>query len=75
MATKIVRVGDQVAIPVDRRLLAEIGLTEESWVEVDREGQHLVVAPARKMEGDDPTDPLLDRILHRYNEVFVRLAW
>ena len=70
MITKLKRSGDDVVLVLDEALLQDLGLDENSEVEVSTDGKVLIVAPTRA----ERFRKAMDEINRPYDGVFRRLS-
>ena len=76
MLKQLTRHGNSTALVLDRTLLKLLGLEQDSVVEIQVEGGHLIISPARD-EDDIRTrkfNEVQDRVHKRYAKTFERLA-
>jgi antitoxin MazE len=74
MKTKLTRIGDDIALVLDRPLLDELGLDESSEIEVSTNGDVLVMTPLREPGRRLKLNKILDELDEDYAGVFRRLA-
>lgn len=74
MKKKLTRTGNSVALVLDKPLLEELGLDENSEVEISSNGDVLVVTPLRDAAREKKFRKAVDKINHKYAGLFRRLA-
>ena len=74
MKTRLIRIGNSVALILDRPLLEKLGLKEDAEVELSTNGDMLVVTPIRKPARRRKLNKILDKMDQQYSGVFRRLA-
>ncbi len=74
MKKKLTRTGNSVALVLDRPLLDQLGLDENSEVEVSTNGDVLVMTPMREPARRRKLNKILDELDEQYAGVFRRLA-
>jgi antitoxin component of MazEF toxin-antitoxin module len=74
MKKKLTRTGNSVALVLDRPLLEQLGLDENSEVEVSTNGDVLVMTPTREPARRRKLNKILDELDEQYAGVFRRLA-
>ena len=74
MIKKLTRTGNSVAIVLDKPLLEQAGLDEDSEVEVSTNGQVIVISPVREAGRDRKLKRILEEMDEEYAGVFKRLA-
>jgi len=72
MKTKLTRIGDDVALMLDPSILEELGLDENSEVELTTDGDSLVIMPVAVRE--KKFRDAMEKIDRQYASVFRRLA-
>ena len=74
MKKKLTRSGNSVALVLDRPLLEELGLDENSEVEVSTNGDVLVITPTRGSARERKFRKAAEKINSKYAGLFKRLA-
>lgn len=74
MKAKLTRVRDGIAVVLDAPLLSELGLREDSEVEISTTGDSLVMTPVRDGEPDPRFRESVDKINRKHAGLFQRLA-
>lgn len=74
MKKKLTRTGNSVALVLDKPLLEELGLDENSDVEISTNGDVLVMTPLREPSRRRKLNQILDELDEQYAGVFRRLA-
>jgi antitoxin component of MazEF toxin-antitoxin module len=74
MKKKLSRTGNSVALVLDKPLLEQLGLHENSEVEISTDGDVLVMTPLRESGRRRKLHKILDEIDEKYAGVFRRLA-
>jgi len=74
MRTRLTRIGDDVALPLDRALLEQLDLDEHSEVELSVERGVLVVEPVGASARDRSFRESVKKMDEQYAGVFQRLA-
>ena len=74
MIKKLTRTGNSVALVLDKPLLEELGLDEDSEVEVSTNGQILIVTPKRNSSRERRFRKSADKINRKYAGLFKRLG-
>ncbi|MFL6245743.1 MAG: AbrB/MazE/SpoVT family DNA-binding domain-containing protein [Thermoanaerobaculia bacterium] len=74
MKKKLTRTGNSVALVLDKPLLEELGLDENSDVEISTNGDVLVMTPVRERSRRRKLNQILDELDEQYAGVFRRLA-
>jgi antitoxin MazE len=74
MKKKLSRSGNSVALVLDKPLLEQLGLDENSEVEISTNGDVLVMTPVRDISRRRKFHKILDEIDEKYAGVFRRLA-
>jgi antitoxin MazE len=74
MKKKLSRTGNSVALVLDKPLLEQLGLDENSEVEISTNGYVLVMTPVRKTSREKKFRNALDRVNSKYAGLFSRLA-
>lgn len=74
MRKKLTRTGNSVALVLDKPLLEELGLDENSDVEISTNGDVLVMTPLRGMAREKKFRKSVDKINAKYAGLFKRLA-
>ncbi|HEX6642290.1 MAG TPA: AbrB/MazE/SpoVT family DNA-binding domain-containing protein [Thermoanaerobaculia bacterium] len=74
MKKKLTRTGNSVALVLDKPLLEELGLDENSEVEISTNGDVLVMTPLRAGARRRQLNRILDELDEQYAGVFRRLA-
>lgn len=71
---KLTKLGNSQALVLDKHILAQMGLSEASEVQMTLHGQQLVITPVNPRISEDKLQESLDRVLEDYDELFRRLA-
>lgn len=74
MKKKLTRTGNSVALVLDKPILEQLGLDENSEVEVSTNGDVLVVTPVRDDARRHKLNKILEELDDEYGGVFRRLA-
>jgi antitoxin component of MazEF toxin-antitoxin module len=74
MIKKLTRTGNSVALVLDKPLLDQLGLDENTEVELSTYGQVLVVTPKRGPGRERKFREIVDEINKKYAGVFRRLS-
>ena len=74
MKTKLTRIGDDIALVLDRPLLDELGLDESSEIEVSTNGDVLVMTPVRATGPEEQFRKSAEKVTTKYAGLFKRLA-
>lgn len=74
MKKKLTRTGNSVALVLDKRMLEQLGLDENSEVEVSTNGDVLVMTPVRARARRRKLNEIIEKIDEQYAGVFRRLA-
>ncbi len=74
MKTKLTRIGNDVALVLDEPLLEELGLDENSEVEISTNGDVLVMTPLRGEAREKTFRRSAEKINAKYAGLFKRLA-
>jgi len=74
MIKKLTRTGNSIAVVLDKPLLDELGLDENSEVEVSTNGQLIVIAPKRNAARERKFRKAADKINRKYAGLFKRLS-
>jgi antitoxin MazE len=74
MRKKLTRTGNSVALVLDKPLLEQLGLDENSEVEVSTDGELVVITPVRDPEREKKFRMAADKINRQYAGLFRRLA-
>ena len=74
MQKKLTRTGNSVALVLDKPLLEQLGLDENSEVELSTNGDVLVMTPVRDRGRRRKLHKILDELDEQYGGVFNRLA-
>ena len=74
MKTKLTRIGDDIALVLDQTLLEQLGIDENSEVELETSGEVLVITPVRATEREKQFRDAMEKIDRQYEGVFRRLA-
>jgi antitoxin component of MazEF toxin-antitoxin module len=74
MRKKLTRTGNSVALVLDKPLLEELGLDENSEVEVSTNGELVVITPLREAAREKKFRNAADKINRKYAGLFRRLA-
>ena len=71
---KLTKLGNNLALVLDKSILTQMGLSEAGEVQVTLHGQQLVVTPVRPRIPDEKRQESLDKVVGEYDELFRRLA-
>ncbi|MDP9191881.1 MAG: AbrB/MazE/SpoVT family DNA-binding domain-containing protein [Acidobacteriota bacterium] len=74
MKKKLTRTGNSVALVLDKPILEQLGVDENSEVEVSTNGDVLVMTPVRDDARRGKLNKILDDLDEDYGGVFRRLA-
>ena len=74
MIKKLTRTGDSIALVLDKPLLEELGLDENTEVEVSTNGQVIVITPTRSAARERRFRDAADKINRKYAGLFKRLS-
>lgn len=74
MIKKLTRTGNSIALVLDKPLLEELGLDENSEVELSTNGQVLVVTPKRSSARERKFRNAADKVNRKYAGLFKRLS-
>ncbi len=74
MKKKLTRTGNSVALVLDKPMLEQLGLDENSEVEVSTNGDVLVMTPLRTSAREKRFRRSVDKINSKYAGLFRRLA-
>jgi antitoxin component of MazEF toxin-antitoxin module len=74
MIKKLTRIGNNVALVLDKSLLDQLGLDENAEVELSTKGQALVVTPKRDTSRSRRFRESSEKINQRYAGLFRRLS-
>jgi antitoxin MazE len=74
MIKKLTRTGNSVALVLDKPLLEQMGIDENSEVEVSTNGDVVVITPVREKSRRRKLAKILDAMDEQYGGVFRRLA-
>jgi len=74
MIKKLTRIGNSVALILDKPLLDQLGLDENAEVELSINGQVLVVTPTPGPARERKFREIVDKINKKYAGVFRRLS-
>jgi antitoxin component of MazEF toxin-antitoxin module len=74
MITKLTRIGDDMAVVLEKPLLDRLGLDENSEVDMSIDGKVLVITPQRNLTREERFRKAADKIDKQYAEVFRRLS-
>ena len=74
MMKKLTRTGNSIAVVLDKPLLEELGLDEDSEVEVSTNGQIIVITPKRTSARERRFRNAADKINRKYAGLFKRLS-
>lgn len=74
MNNTLVKYGDKLAVVIDDSILEQLGITEETPLEVKSDGQKLVISPAGPENLDELVDAASDEIIEQYAYDFQALA-
>ncbi len=74
MKKKLTRTGNSVALVLDKPILEQLGVDENSEVEVSTNGDVLVMTPVRDEARRHNLDKILEELDAEYGGVFRRLA-
>lgn len=74
MIKKLTRIGNSIALVLDKPLLEELGLDENAEVEVSTNGQIIVITPKRSSARERKFRKAADKINSKYAGLFKRLS-
>lgn len=74
MKKKLTRTGNSVALVLDKPLLEQVGLDENSEVEISTNGDIVLITPVRQKARRRKLAGILDTMDEQYGGVFRRLA-
>lgn len=74
MIKKLTRTGNSVAVVLDKPLLEQLGLDENSDVEISTNGQLIVISPVHDTARDRKFRKSAEKISRTYAGLFRRLA-
>jgi len=74
MRKKLTRTGNSVALVLEKPLLEQLGLDEDSEVELSSNGDVLVVTPIRTRARQRKLHRIMEELDEKYGGVFRRLA-
>ncbi len=74
MRKKLTRTGNSLALVLDRPLLDQLGIDEETTLELSTDGSVIVVSPVRDKRREAKLREIIDRADARYAGVFKKLA-
>lgn len=74
MVKRLTRTGNSLALVLDKPLLEQLGIDEDTPLEISTNGDVLVVTPVRDAARERKLKDALDDMDQRYGGVFKRLA-
>jgi antitoxin component of MazEF toxin-antitoxin module len=74
MKTKLIRAGDTVALVIDEAFVEQLGLDENSEVELSVRDGSLIIAPIKDDSRRRRFEDSMNEIHEKYADVFRRLA-
>lgn len=74
MIKKLTRIGDSIALVLDKPMLEELGLDENAKVEVSTNGQVIIITPKRSAARERTFRNAADKINRKYAGLFKRLS-
>ena len=74
MRKKLTRTGNSVAVVLDKALLEELGLDEDSTVELSSDGQVILISKVPDKKREARLREVMSRVDARYAGVFKKLA-
>jgi antitoxin component of MazEF toxin-antitoxin module len=74
MIKKLTRTGNSLAVVLDKPLLEELGLDENTEVEISTNGQIIVITPKRSAARERRFRNAADKINRKYAGLFKRLS-
>ena len=74
MKKKLTRTGNSLALVLDKPLLEQLGIDENTELEISTNGDVLVITPERDRVREKKLKKILDEIDRQYGGVFRRLA-
>lgn len=74
MVKKLTRTGNSLALVLEKPLLQELGIDEETELEVSTDGDVLVVTPLRSAARARRLKKISDTLNDRYGGLFKRLS-
>jgi len=74
MIKKLVRTGNSLALVLDKELLEQTGITQETQLEVSTDGEVIVLSPVRSGRRNADLKKVMERVHGAYAGAFERLA-
>jgi antitoxin component of MazEF toxin-antitoxin module len=74
MQKKLIRTGNSLALVLDRALLDQTGIDEETLLEISTDGQVIVVSPVRSARRTAKLRRVMEKAHAAYGGAFKRLA-
>jgi len=74
MVKRLTRTGNSLALVLDKPLLEQLGIDEDTPLELSTNGDVLVVAPVRDRARERKLKKALEEMHRKYGGVFKRLA-
>ena len=74
MVKRLTRTGNSLALVLDKPLLEQLGIDEDTPLEISTNGDVLVVTPVRDRARERKLKDALEEMDRRYSGVFKRLA-
>jgi len=74
MITRLTRIGDDIALVLEKPLLDHLGLDENSELELSTDGRVLVITPTRNPTREERIRKVMEKIDRKYAGVFERLS-
>jgi antitoxin MazE len=74
MVKRLTKTGNSLALVLDKPLLEQLGIDEDTPLEISTNGDVLVVTPVRDQARERKLKKALDEMDRRYSGVFKRLA-
>ena len=74
MVKRLTRTGNSFALVLDKPLLEQLGIDEDTLLELSTNGDVLVVTPVRDRARDKKLKKALEEMDRQYSGVFKRLA-
>jgi antitoxin component of MazEF toxin-antitoxin module len=74
LTKKLQRVGGSLALVIDKPVLAVLGITEDTELEITTDGRGLHVMPKPRTVSQEAFKATADRIFKRHAPLFAKLA-
>lgn len=72
--TKLVRIGDELAIEIPPEVLEDLHLDETTELTITTDGTRLIVEPLSDDAQQPSVEKIMDEVLDRHREAFRKLA-